>query len=286
MNVCIDRAVKCQGHKSLKELLRREFSSYDLQVLLLGLSGGPLGLRCLHLIVGHGGLCLSAEKLLPRLSPGETGATLSSRELTKQVVTLIGQQGRADKDSSPFPSNILPVTGYSGSDLLQGIVGADDEFQRMIVEGVERAHREIGLHAPLECILDQMGFGLKRSRYRIAYVCEGSTLHLGCDAGEVIHMIRANFGRFSISLCNDNGNTNWDVQCMSPMSLRVLHKNCSRRQSCSIPANSSYFGDPCPETHKYLEAHYQCLPEGVYRPLTLLTSLNPPPQVATLVIFI
>ena len=35
---------------------------------------------------------------------------------------------------------------------------------------------------------------------------------------------------------------------------------CTHYQNCSIPASTSMFGDPCPGTHKYLEAHYQCLP--------------------------
>lgn len=39
-----------------------------------------------------------------------------------------------------------------------------------------------------------------------------------------------------------------------------LFIRCSHNQNCSIPASTNMFGDPCPGTHKYLEAHYQCLP--------------------------
>lgn len=42
--------------------------------------------------------------------------------------------------------------------------------------------------------------------------------------------------------------------------LRVLLHRCTQNQNCSIPASTSMFGDPCAGTHKYLEAHYQCLP--------------------------
>nr|CAD7428892.1 unnamed protein product [Timema monikensis] len=35
---------------------------------------------------------------------------------------------------------------------------------------------------------------------------------------------------------------------------------CSQQQNCSILATTSMFGDPCPGTLKYLEAHYQCMP--------------------------
>ncbi|KAJ8917930.1 hypothetical protein NQ315_002625 [Exocentrus adspersus] len=47
---------------------------------------------------------------------------------------------------------------------------------------------------------------------------------------------------------------------MSPKSLRVLHSRCTHYQNCSIQASTNMFDDPCPGTHKYLEAHYQCLP--------------------------
>nr|CAD7196611.1 unnamed protein product [Timema douglasi] len=101
---------------------------------------------------------------------------------------------------------------------------------------------------------------LEQPRYDTAYACEGKTLKIECNEGEIIHLIRANYGRFSITICNDHGNTEWSVNCMSPKSLRVLHTKCSQQQNCSILATTSMFGDPCPGTLKYLEAHYQCMP--------------------------
>lgn len=38
---------------------------------------------------------------------------------------------------------------------------------------------------------------------------------------------------------------------------------CSMHQNCSIFASTNMFGDPCPNTLKYLEAHYQCVPGKV-----------------------
>jgi hypothetical protein len=32
------------------------------------------------------------------------------------------------------------------------------------------------------------------------------------------------------------------------------------KRSCTLPASANMFGDPCPGTLKYLEAHYQCMP--------------------------
>ncbi|XP_018565685.1 latrophilin Cirl isoform X4 [Anoplophora glabripennis] len=114
-------------------------------------------------------------------------------------------------------------------------------------------------------------------RYETAYACEGKILKIECKDGELIKLIRANYGRFSITICNDHGNTDWSVNCMSPKSLRVLHGRCTQHQNCSIPASTSMFGDPCPGTHKYLEAHYQCLPATT----TTTTSRPSPPWLIT-----
>lgn len=40
----------------------------------------------------------------------------------------------------------------------------------------------------------------------------------------------------------------------------IFITRCSQQQNCSILASTSMFGDPCPGTLKYLEAHYQCMP--------------------------
>ncbi|KAF7990078.1 hypothetical protein HCN44_009021 [Aphidius gifuensis] len=98
-----------------------------------------------------------------------------------------------------------------------------------------------------------------RERYDTAYECEGKQLRIECGEGEVIHLIRANYGRFSITICNEHGNTDWSVNCMSQKSFRVLFNKCNDQRNCSITASTSHFGDPCPSTLKYLEAHYQCV---------------------------
>lgn len=96
-------------------------------------------------------------------------------------------------------------------------------------------------------------------KYETAYACEGKTLTIECGHGDVINLIRANYGRFSITICNEQGNTDWSVNCMSPKSLRVLHSKCAHKQNCSVLASTNTFGDPCTGTHKYLEAHYLCI---------------------------
>ncbi|XP_055690402.1 latrophilin Cirl isoform X2 [Lutzomyia longipalpis] len=111
------------------------------------------------------------------------------------------------------------------------------------------------------------------SKYETAYACEGKTLTIECDPGNVINLIRANYGRFSITICNDHGNVEWSVNCMSPKSLRVLHAKCALKHKCSVLASTSLFGDPCVGTHKYLEAHYQCISATQ----TSTTTGRPPP---------
>lgn len=61
-------------------------------------------------------------------------------------------------------------------------------------------------------------------QYRTETACEGSTLEISCEPGTVINLIRANFGRFSIQTCNDNGNLEWNVECMSKKSFRVMEE--------------------------------------------------------------
>ncbi|KAK4016000.1 hypothetical protein OUZ56_030964 [Daphnia magna] len=86
-------------------------------------------------------------------------------------------------------------------------------------------------------------------------------LTLSCsENNEVINLLRANYGRFSITICNEHGDTDWSVNCMSHRSLRALHSKCNQQTNCSILASTNVFGDPCPGTLKYLEAHYQCVP--------------------------
>ncbi|XP_043259222.1 latrophilin Cirl-like isoform X4 [Colletes gigas] len=114
-------------------------------------------------------------------------------------------------------------------------------------------------------------------RYDTAYACEGKTLLIECGEGKLIHLIRANYGRYSIAICNEHGNTDWSVNCMSTKSYRVLNSECNNQQNCSIVASMSQFGDPCPNTHKYLEAHYRCVSAAT----TTTTSRPSPPWLTT-----
>lgn len=114
---------------------------------------------------------------------------------------------------------------------------------------------------------------------RTGYTCEGEELVVKCDEEETIQIIRANYGRFSIAICNDDGKTHWSVNCMSPKTRHILQNKCDRLNSCTVPVSSDLFGDPCPGTHKYVEIHYTCSPktDTTRRPLPPWY-LQPPPQ--------
>ena len=60
------------------------------------------------------------------------------------------------------------------------------------------------------------------NKMKTSYACQGDTLDLTCPAGTVIKIMRANYGRFSVGICNEHGITDWSVNCMAPRSLRIL----------------------------------------------------------------
>eukprot|EP00095_Tigriopus_kingsejongensis_P003806 maker-scaffold465_size163580-snap-gene-0.18 protein:Tk03806 transcript:maker-scaffold465_size163580-snap-gene-0.18-mRNA-1 annotation:"latrophilin cirl" len=115
----------------------------------------------------------------------------------------------------------------------------------------------------------------RKSGYSTAYGCEGSRLQINCTDNHYLDIIRANYGRFSIAICNDHGNTDWSVNCMSPRTLRVIEARCSNEAFCDVPVDSTIFGDPCPGTFKYVEVHYACRKN----PVSASTKRPPPPWI-------
>ena len=57
---------------------------------------------------------------------------------------------------------------------------------------------------------------------RTGYTCEGDEMVVQCGSEETIQIVRANYGRFSIAICNDDGKTHWSVNCMSPKTRHIL----------------------------------------------------------------
>uniref|UniRef100_A0A672HB18 SUEL-type lectin domain-containing protein n=1 Tax=Salarias fasciatus TaxID=181472 RepID=A0A672HB18_SALFA len=78
--------------------------------------------------------------------------------------------------------------------------------------------------------------------------CEGSTAQLKC--GKVISIIKANYGRLDGRKC-------FQTSTPRPLTPFSVHR-CDGKQTCSIRASNSVFGDPCRGTYKYLEVDYIC----------------------------
>ena len=58
---------------------------------------------------------------------------------------------------------------------------------------------------------------------KTAFACQGTRLHLKClNQSEVIKVTRANYGRFSIAVCNDKSMTTWSVNCFSSKAKEVF----------------------------------------------------------------
>ena len=51
--------------------------------------------------------------------------------------------------------------------------------------------------------------------------CEGSD---GPGRHGAIRVVRANFGRFSIAICNRHGTTDWNVNCFAPQTTKTLQQ--------------------------------------------------------------
>jgi len=111
------------------------------------------------------------------------------------------------------------------------------------------------------------------------YACEDRQLTMDCDFGSKINLIRANFGRFSITQCNEQGQLDLSTDCMSPITFRIMQERCQDKQKCSVNATSMIFGDRCPKTRKYLEVHFQCQPDPRVLSLANVNQFDAPERV-------
>ncbi|XP_060913195.1 rhamnose-binding lectin-like [Labrus mixtus] len=88
--------------------------------------------------------------------------------------------------------------------------------------------------------------------------CEHSFAHLQCDAGQVIFVQAAKYGRTDPTKCfyKRPVSQTSNVYCSIPASK--VAESCNGESSCVIQASNSVFGDPCQGTYKYLEVAYTC----------------------------
>ena len=87
-------------------------------------------------------------------------------------------------------------------------------------------------------------------------LCKGDTLDLECDAGKIIQVTSAIYGRQTASVCPGNHR---NLNCAAPNSLAVVQGLCEGKQSCQVAASGKLFPDPCRGTDKYLHLTYSCI---------------------------
>ncbi|XP_040908208.1 rhamnose-binding lectin-like [Toxotes jaculatrix] len=93
--------------------------------------------------------------------------------------------------------------------------------------------------------------------------CEDSVAHLFCDYGQVIVVYGADYGRRDQTTCSYKrpSSQTQNVDCSAPTSK--VAQSCNGKNSCTVAALNSVFGDPCGGTYKYLEVAYVCQYPGV-----------------------
>ncbi|XP_054878150.1 L-rhamnose-binding lectin SML-like [Poeciliopsis prolifica] len=87
--------------------------------------------------------------------------------------------------------------------------------------------------------------------------CEESLAEIWCEHG-TIYLLSAKYGRSDQTTCSYE--IPYDKIKNTGCSTRAdyVFQNCDGKSECSFLVSSSLFGDPCPETYKYVEVLYRC----------------------------
>ena len=86
--------------------------------------------------------------------------------------------------------------------------------------------------------------------------CGGDSVVLSCrgKTGSMISIVRANYGRFSVSVCNPLARGDLDTSCSSEEATSILlARRCQGRRECSVEVKEDELPPVCPATAKYLE---------------------------------
>uniref|UniRef100_A0AAZ1XPI2 SUEL-type lectin domain-containing protein n=1 Tax=Oreochromis aureus TaxID=47969 RepID=A0AAZ1XPI2_OREAU len=110
-----------------------------------------------------------------------------------------------------------------------------------------------GPHAPLTHTLHPAAFWQEVPKGLTAKL-RNSFFH------QAIRLLNTHYGRHDKTTCSDGRPTSQlqVVTCSSSKSDDVVASSCNGKNSCTIPATNSVFGDPCVGTYKYLEVVYTC----------------------------
>ena len=89
--------------------------------------------------------------------------------------------------------------------------------------------------------------------------CAGDSVVLSCRGKTgAISIVRANYGRFSVSVCNPMARGDLDTSCSSEEATSILlTRRCQGRLECSVEVKEDQLPPVCPATEKYLEVTKQ-----------------------------
>jgi hypothetical protein len=87
--------------------------------------------------------------------------------------------------------------------------------------------------------------------------CEGSSLNLSCPSNRTVQITNAFFGRNDNSTCCPEATKCANINCFQNVTETV--STFCNSTSCSIPANTKTYTDPCKGTYKYLKVDFNCV---------------------------
>ncbi|XP_014273024.1 D-galactoside-specific lectin [Halyomorpha halys] len=89
--------------------------------------------------------------------------------------------------------------------------------------------------------------------------CRDDQKRLSCPQGSGIQIHEAFYGRKNPNTCPYLGQDESVHQtCSSSSVLQDVRNRCTGRRDCDISSASSWLGDPCRGTNKYLEVSFSC----------------------------
>ncbi|XP_052105125.1 uncharacterized protein LOC127738077 isoform X2 [Mytilus californianus] len=99
--------------------------------------------------------------------------------------------------------------------------------------------------------------GNKRNKGRRKIICSGKKAIVRCRGKRRIKILKAFYGRSDEKICKDKRSQT--TGCSAENALSIVQKKCNGVKRCKLQAKENTFGDPCPQTSKYLAVEYACV---------------------------
>ncbi|XP_071164438.1 uncharacterized protein [Mytilus edulis] len=87
-------------------------------------------------------------------------------------------------------------------------------------------------------------------------ICEGFTKNIRCQDDQQLYIHHAFYGRSNSVTCSDSRAQ--QISCSMPDVFVAISHWCNGERECTLAASNRTFGDPCPQTSKYLSLQYSC----------------------------